>query len=214
MIKKIAAATAVATVALMGTAGSAQASVHATPARTSAVTVLSNRADSGGNGNWATDGPVFRTLTVTDHGRDAVPAKGDDFTATVSDRGLFITIPNAFTPNQGGANAGHRITGQVIGTFTGGATYTFTATKAPNGALVPFTESGTPVSGPRTTGLWFEQAFPAGTVFTGGIDNTWSWTYTGNVRCFLRQVTQRWTDAAANSGGQSASAGNITGRCS
>ena len=104
-----------------------------------------------------------------------------NYTATVSDTGTFKTSSGAFTPNQGGTNAGKKIKGTVQGTMTGTANYSFTARSLPSNARnlgVPTSENGTPApSSPQTTSLWYEQAFPAGTSFSGTGIGTWSWKY-------------------------------------
>lgn len=182
----------------------AQARVHAFPfwSQLSARTELSQHPDSGGNGNWALDEiqRVFR-LRLTGH----PSANVYTFSASVTDDGWFQAIPNAFTPNQFGPNAGKHIRGFVFGWLNGHTTYTFTANHLPNSRFnlgIPFSENGAPV-GDETTSLWYEQAFPVGTVFGGnGINNDWAWAY----RTF---DGQRWLDAASNNGGQSLTAGNI-----
>jgi hypothetical protein len=182
-----------------------------------ASTHLTNRADSGGNGDWATDA-MTRKLTITH-------VSGTSYTATVTDSGTFTTIPGAFTtipgaftPNQGGADAGLRIAEILMNSFTGQASYSFTASASPQASLVPASESGTPASGPKTTSLWYEQAFPAGTVFGGTGITTWGWNYAATAVTFLpgggfTTCTQKWADTSANDGGQDAGAGNITGAC-
>ena len=177
-----------------------------------ARTQLSNRADGGGNGDWATDA-MTRTLTITH-------LNGSNYTATITDTGgRFVTIPGAFTPNQGGADAGLRIAEVLRGSFTGKASYSFTASRSPQAALVPHAESGTPSSGPRTTSLWYEQAFPAGTTFGGTGITTWAWNYTAVAVTSGRGggftiCSQNWSDAVTNNGGQTPGSGNITGTCS
>lgn len=165
-----------------------------------AVTGLSGRPDSGGNGNWATDA-ISRVLAITQTGTHL-------FTATVTDTGSFSAIAGAYTPNQGGADAGQRIDGRVTGTIAGKASYSFTASTAPQAALVPFMEIGTGTP----TSTWYELAFPKGTVFGGAGLGAWSWTYTSNGAC--GSFPQRWTDAFSTGGGQEYQDGNITGGCS
>jgi hypothetical protein len=194
------------------TSGAILAAGPASAATTvTASTHLTSRADSGGNGDWATDS-MTRTLTITH-------VSGTSYTATVTDSGgSFTTTDGAFTPNQGGADLGLRIAELLTGSFTGKASYSFTASASPQASLVPASESGTPASGPKTTSLWFEQAFPAGTVFGGTGITTWGWNYTGTAVTFgggvgFTTCTQKWADLSTNDGGQDASAGNITGAC-
>lgn len=167
----------------------------------SASTTLTGRPDFGGNGNWATD-KLTRTLKYT-----LISHAGGVYTynATVCDGGTFAAIPGAFTPNQSGSNLGDTIRDATTGMFTGTATYTFTSDAAVNIALVQPRDDGTPAAGTKqTTSLWFEQGFASpADILSGGINDNWSWSYTN--------FTQTWTDAASNSGGQTASAGNITG---
>lgn len=183
---------------IMAGTGTAQAAT--TPV--TASTHLTGRPDSGGNGNWATDA-MTRTLAITSLG-------GGSYTATVTDSGgTFTTIMGAYVPNQGANPGGRFASRRHSGTFTGTASFSFTASKAPSASLVPASESGAPAAGSdQTTSLWYEQAFPAGTVFGGtGILGSWSWSYTAvdacdsPVRGFFT-VSQRWTDAAVNGGGQ------------
>lgn len=208
------AATAVAVLAgALGLAvPAASASAAVAPAVT-ASTQLSNRGDSGGNGNWATDA-MTRRLVITQTGQTGGIRS---FSATVTDTGRFTTIPHAYTPNQGGADLGLKIAELLRGAFTGKASYSFTANASPQASLVPRAESGTPSSGPPTTSLWYEQAFPAGTTFGGTGITTWGWNYTAAVVNFLRSgfslCIQKWSDASTNNGGQDANSGNITGTC-
>jgi hypothetical protein len=207
-----AATSAVVFVGALGLASPA-ASALASPSVT-AQTQLSNRGDGGGNGDWATDA-MTRTLVIT---QTRQVGNVRTFSATITDNGHFVTIPHAFTPNQGGADAGLRIAEVLPGTFTGKASYTFTANASPRASLVPRAESGTPASGPRTTSLWYEQAFPAGTTFGGTGLTTWAWNYTAVAvtaeHGAFEICSQNWSDAIGNNGGQVPSAGNITGACS
>lgn len=217
----------VAGLVLTGTAGLASASTqhHVYHAITKAHTLLTNRPDSGGNGNWAND-RMERTLTIIQTGAGT-------FTATVQDKdGSFTTISHAYTPNQGTPFTGDLISHRVTGRMAGEATYSFTADKAPNAHLVPRHENGAPVTAAQSTSFWFEQAFPVGTTFGGaGINNNWSWDYAAKVTVTkYHYVTvyrhghkvhvlapyrvtkiQRWDDSASNNGGQVLAAGNITG---
>jgi hypothetical protein len=207
---------AVAAAAIVGTLGLAVPAASAAPAPPSvtATTHLTNRADSGGNGDWATD-TMTRKLVITQTGRTG---NVRDFTATVTDTGSFITTYRAYTPNQGGADLGRRIDAWLTGSLAGKAAYAFTATAAPAAGLVPAAESGTPASGPKTTSLWYEQAFPAGTIFGGAGIGTWGWNYTAASVGILfgggfTLCTEHWSDASVNNGGQTANSGDITGSC-
>lgn len=165
----------------------------------SATTHLTNRPDSGGNGTWATD-TLTRTFKLTLVSQSAGIYT---YTGTVCDGGTFLTIPGAFTPNQGAPFTGDTIADLVKGTVNGTAFFSFTADQPADISLVPPTgDPGAPTS------TWYQQAFPAGTVFGGtGLENNWSWSYQVIQGFFI----QNWLDAASNSGGQVPSAGNITG---
>lgn len=142
-----------------------------------AETYLTNRPDSGGNGNWADD-TIDRTITITETGHNGGTY---DYTAVLKDTGTFKTINGAFTPNQGAPNTGRHIKGADEGQMSGTADFTFTATKQPNSGSnlgVPTTENGAAQTTPETTSDWYEQAFPTGTQFGGTGIGTWSWTYT------------------------------------
>jgi hypothetical protein len=218
LVPGLVAAAAVAGSAAMASASTAQP--HVRPLTVHARTLITDHQDSGGNGNWAND-TIVRDLTITKTG-------GNTYTATVKDTGTFRTDRGAYTPNQGRPYTGRRIRGQVSGPLAGEAHYSFTASKLPDfrrNASVPGFLRG-PVSGARTTSLWFEQAFPAGTKFGGPGIGAWSWKYQGptckSVVTVIRHhhkvevpvyTRQHWTDSSANKGGQVPSAGNITGRC-
>jgi hypothetical protein len=156
---------------------------------------------------------MTRRLVITQTGRS-----GSTRTVTATVTGRFTTIPRAYTPNQGGADLGLKIAELLPGAFTGKASYSFTASASPQASLVPRAESGTPSSGPTTTSLWYELAFPAGTAFGGTGITAWGWNYTAPVVTFLRSggftlCIQKWSDASTNNGGQDANSGNITGTC-
>ena len=96
---------------------------------------------------------------------------------------------------------------------------TFYATAQPDMRLVPHVNTGDA----NPSYLWPELAFPAGTVNEASLnEDPWGYYYSARVlvpaprnRFHLRFVVehQQWADtsAAANNGGQSATAGNITG---
>jgi hypothetical protein len=179
-----------------------------------ATTTLTNRPDSGGAGNiWAVDGPnsranptgkMTRTLVITQ-----VSHTGPlwVWTANICDGGTFAAQVGELAPNQGPGHAGEIITHAVTGTINGGAAYSFTTDQPLNTSPnlgVATSEDGAPLPGSgETTSLWFEQAFPAGTTFTGGI-TTWSWTYVGGV------LGPQWRDGSDNGDGQVPAAGQIS----
>jgi hypothetical protein len=212
-------------VTLLGLAGAVTAAVPASAAgftgpcstgigHHAATTTLTNRPDSGGGGDWAVDGPntranptgkVTRTLVITQ-----VSHVGPVWvwTANVCDGGTFAADLGALAPNQGPGHAGEIITHAVTGTINGGAAYSFTTDQPLNTSTnlgVAPSEDGAPLAGSdETTSLWFEQAFPAGTTFTGGI-TTWSWTYVGGVF-----AGPQWRDGSDNGAGQVPAAGEIS----
>jgi hypothetical protein len=168
------------------------------PHKVVASTHISGRPDSGGNGNWATDA-MTRTLTIRH-------LKGQNYVATLADsRGTFVTGRGDFVPNQA-ADPGVKFTQRIAGTFSGAASFSFTASRAPRAFLVPRRATG---SGPTDTSDWYKLAFPSGTVFGGtGILNNWGWSYTTNQGCrtFGRHGSsvqrQTWKDFASNNAGQ------------
>jgi len=170
-------------VAILATTGAASASAATVPAAhhvypLKEVTNLYHRPDSGGNGNWATDA-MTRTVIFKYIGRDSAGLY--HYTAQLSDRGEFTTIPGAYTPNQGAPYTGDLISGQVNGSMSGKASFEFTSTNPiDNHKLnlgVPRAEFGAPGNPEQSTSAWYEQAFRQGTVFGGlGIGN-WGWTY-------------------------------------
>lgn len=173
-----------------------------------ANTQLTNRPDSGGNGDWALDS-IFRTLNIQLVGGTSGHW---DYVATVTDLGTFRTINHAYTPNQGTPYHNERIAQVTAGRMSGNTTYVFTASSLPDMNLVPKTETGAPAANsPQTTGYWFEQAFPAGTTFGGPGELGYTWFYQG-PSC-APSGPQTWLDSSSNSDGQISSAGNITGFC-
>jgi hypothetical protein len=166
----------------------------------SAVTALSDRPDSGGNGNWAVD-HLHRTLVITRTGSGT-------YDAILTDTGTFRTIPGAYAPDQGGSDLGTHVTSSRYGLsqVTGQARFSFTATSTPDLRLVPRHVSGSQFS----TSTWYELAFPQGTVFGGTGITTWSWHY--QLICiFSPHPFQNWTDAWDNGDGQLPPDGNILG---
>jgi hypothetical protein len=203
------AATAIAGCALGLLAGPASASVPARSATVIAKTSITGRPDSGGNGNWATDA-MTRTLTIRH-------LRGDSYTAILDDTsGTFVTGRGDFVPNQAAA-PGATFTQRITGTFAGSASFSFTASRSPSGALVPPRATG---SGPTDTSHWYKLAFPAGTTFGGtGILNDWGWSYQTSQGCLTVSRAgfavqhQFWNDFASDNGGQGPglpAAGHIT----
>ena len=194
-------ALAIAGSALAVSAAPASASAARHVHRTSGVvasTHITGRPDSGGNGDWATDA-MTRTISIRH-------TTGTSYVATLTDsRGTFVTGQGDFVPNQT-ANPGVKFTQRIGGTFSGTASFSFTATNAPNASLVPRRATG---SAPTDTSDWYKLAFPAGTVFGGtGILNNWGWSYSTNQGCLtvshhrLTVKRQSWNDFASNNGGQ------------
>jgi hypothetical protein len=212
-------------------AASASAATNHT---TTAVTHITNRYDGGGNGNWAYDS-FNRTLTIEYLGKSADLAYAATpymYTAQLKDTGTFRDIPGAFTPNQGGHDAGKvlrptQVTGAMNGFGDFGVFYSSARVNSPH----TYANEGVPIRlrGVIQNGLpqfaspaWPELAFPAGTTFSG-VNEAW-WGYTYQVPATVRTVTihgvkhvirtkaQNWVDAAWNGDGQLPHDGNITGR--
>ncbi len=210
------AAPAIILAALAAPASAAPAAPGAAPAAITATTQVTNNLDDGGNGSWSSD-DFTRTLRVapaaaaTCAALTGFSADADTcYTATVADAGTWNAIVGAFTPNQAGAYAGAKIALSDQGSLTGSASYelfapTADAPAAANVAAAVDDQFAKPTSGPNSTSAWFLQAFAAAdqSAVVGTIADNWSWTYTDQCGA--------WTDSAADSDGQSASAGNITG---
>ena len=108
-------------------ASAASASTHRNQTLT-ATTKIVNRYDGGGNGYWAYDsfgrvlnlqylGKVTPAMIAADPALASTPYM---YTATLTDKGTFKDIPGAFTPNQGGRDAGRTLRPtQVKGTMSG-----------------------------------------------------------------------------------------------
>jgi hypothetical protein len=199
----------------------AAASAFPPPVSVRAVTNLIGRPDSGGNGNWAADS-LLRDMTITRTG--GAPGHWT-FTATLTDYGSFQAIAGAFTPNQGAPYTGDLIQGSPSGAVDGSAVFSFTASQLPSAAFnagVPVFEDGAPSRPDQTTSLWFEQAFPPGTVFGGPGIGVWGWHY-ATPACLSYTLTrfglvpvityQQWADTSADGAGQLPGDGNITSDC-
>jgi hypothetical protein len=219
--------------AVAGAASAGTTSPHQHSADVTATTHLVNRPDSGGNGNWANDN-FTRDAAVTPDGSVApvncepAPYAGPcyAYTASLKDSGSFTTIKGAFTPNQGGADAGQLITSKTTGQMSGyGDFTTFYATAKPDAHLVPRHVSG--LADPSY--LWPDLFFPSTATVTGVNEATWGYNYTlkiktvttscsvshGHKHCTTHTSTQtqKWADnyTVSNDDGQGATAGNITG---
>jgi hypothetical protein len=192
-------------------AAASAATVHHAPQFRSAEgnTVLSQRDDSGGNGNWAKD-YVNRELTIHLTGGNATT--GYTYTAYVRDSGTFRTDAGAFTPNQGAPYTGEKITHQVSGPMSGHAAYSFTANKLPVTRHGRLELPSRIVGDGGSTSTWYELAFPSGATFGGTGIGAWSWTYNAQVKVnHHRVIHERWVDGSSlvNNAGQGATAGNI-----
>jgi hypothetical protein len=211
-----------------------------------ATTVIVNRLDSGGNGNWAYDsfkrvvtwnylGKVTPAQITADPALAATPYEYD---ATIADTGTFKDIPGAFTPNQGGRDAGDILKPtQVGGPMSGFGDFAEFYTSAKVNSPRTFANLGVPrrLSGPVQNALypsytWPELAFPAGTTFAGlnefdfgykyVVPATTTYTFKHElvngkwtlVKVAHHHAAQTWNDTAANGDGQLRYDGNITGR--
>lgn len=169
-------------------AAPASASVsHFGPTGVVAVTHVTSRPDSGGNGDWANDS-FTRTLTIKKLGSTDAANCGTGntapcfaFTATLSDGGFgarFTTIPGAYTPNQGVSPGSHlpnhSLTGRMSGTGQFG---TFYSTSQPDASLVPHFSAGS--ANPSST--WPALAFPATATLESLSENTFDYNYSAVV---------------------------------
>lgn len=216
--RALAALAAAPALVLLVTAGPASAVLP--PTGVPAATHLSNRDDSGANGNWAKDN-IWRVARITSYG----PAKASQcgghnpcngYGVTITDTGYFATIPGAYTPNQSGAYLNQKIRGQIGGSLLGSLTFgEFYSTSKPNISHVPASANGDTLS----TGTWPWLFFASGTtLYQGGVaaasisEPSWSWGYTAQcVEVSGHVVTEHWTDALTNGYGDDPGDGNITG---
>ncbi len=185
-------------------AGISTAASAAVGANTTLTQHISNRADSGNGGTWALD-TFTRTLTVHDLGPTG--ANGEKFSATVVDKGTFITVPGAKTPNQ--FVPGTVLSHQVHGSFTGGQTFIVTAPAAADalkaaGVLASENDHGSAAAPGDATGVYPLKAFVTAPSAPNITPGAWAWKY--STAC------ESWTDSSANGDGNTAGAGNITGK--
>jgi hypothetical protein len=193
MFKQALAAGAVA-LAAAGGAVALTGTAHAAPTQATATTHLTNRPDSGYQGNTWADDNLTRTVTIHLVGPDAT-AGLYDYTATLTDAGQADALTGATSP---GAQA-VPIKGAPVAQVTGSGTYAFTADTSQFSARnVPSRLSGDAGS----TDSWPEYFFASGTTFTGMGINDWTWTYKDARLC------QQWVDAY---NGTQATSGDITG---
>lgn len=183
----------------------ANAHWYVTKARYGTTATLSDRPDSGGNGNWANDRITRRSMLV--YLGDATTGV-HSYQGSVADSGTFHALAGAYTPNQGGADAGAKLGDSLGGSISGLTGYQFTST-----AFVSASPAAAYSGSQPSTSSYYQLFFAPGTTFGGaGIDSTgpvqWAWTYTSNKdNC---GNVETWTDASYNSGGQVYDAGNIT----
>lgn len=173
----------------------------------SASTTLTNRPDLGGANNpWATDGKVTpatptakltRTLLIT-----LVSHTGGTWTwdGTVCDGGTFATNPGQLAPNQGPGHTGETESSpSQAGTVNGLVTYQFSTDQplntGPNLGVLT-SEDGAPAPGSdETTSLWYQQAFPVLTDFTGPGLVTFDYDYATGLF-----TVKKWHDATGTNG--------------
>jgi hypothetical protein len=147
----------------------------------SATTALSNRLDSGLDGNWAKDS-LIRTITVTR--QKAVPAdkcgggatKCWFYTGSLGDVGSFTTIDGADSPGPDDVVINGTVTGNVVG---GSEIEFYASSDSPDPSLVPAMLSGNGVS----TGVWASQFFSGSVVVTPTQLLNWKWVYTAPNTC-------------------------------
>lgn len=187
------------------TTSAVAASAAPVPTTAHAVTHVANRPDSGNGGTWAYD-TLNRTLDVVVSPVQfaADTAAGlTDYTATVSDLGVFSARQGELSPNQ--STAGVKIAHAVKGSMTGSISYTITAPAADTlTGVVPTQENDNFAAALVSTANWPKQAFatPAGVTVTEV--NTWSWAY--------QTACEKWLDSAVNGYGNQAADGNVTGQ--
>ncbi len=169
-----------------------------------AVSSLTYRPDSGGNGtSWALD-TISRDASVTYLG---TAASGFSYEGSVVDNGSFVTIAGNDTPNQAmdpGQTMGDSLTGSMTGQWGFSFTASSLASTAPPAAVQGVADA---------TGTWNELFFAKTTTFggTGGLSSgpeQWSWAYRSAAdNCGHAEV---WLDANNNNGGQVTSANGGT----
>jgi hypothetical protein len=194
-----------------GPAGATGPQGPAGPAGKSSVsTITANTAFSSWpeSSGWANDN-FNRALSLTlQHAASSAKCGGTPvcffYTGTLTDTGAFTTVAGAASPN-GSSTA--TIHGVNTGTLNGTADFEFYAsTDNFSASNVPATATGSEQSSTFNTTDWAEQAFPAGTTFTGVSLTAYDWQYALAATC------ESWNDQI-NPGddGQGPADGNITG---
>ena len=172
-----------------------------------ATTFMFARPDSGGNGNWAND-QFVRKVTLgaqtpapaSDCGEITGPCWQIDGAKLDDTHGSFLTIRDAFTPNQGAPFTGQHIRGIVQGRLSGTGTFgTFFATSLPSARRVPLVNLGSN----NASSTWPELFFAPGTVFAGVSEGEFSYSYHAGA--------EHWMDSSTDGSGQQPGDGNITG---
>jgi hypothetical protein len=192
----------------LAAAGPASAAVpHVTGVPSVTTTYVTADPDSGNGGTWATDG-FTRALAVTPLGTAPAASCGGvspcyAYSAVISDKGGFTTIPGALAPNQApGWYAGQLVTAAASGSLTGDGSYgTFYAASLPDPALVPASITGSPDSAAFPSRMFATPVF--------GLSET-AFEY------FYAVTTgpghgQKWADTSANGDGNVRGDGQVTG---
>ena len=188
----------------------------------SATTTLTNRPDSGINGDWALDS-ISRTATIIRHGTVSANNCGGIspcylWSGKITDKGTFATTPGQDSPGAGLQNGnGPLVMGATVtGPMHGNYNYSFYSTvKTPDGT-VPSTVDGNN----DPTGQWPALFFAGGTSvlydFSGNTGNaanygtTGSWTYTAPLGAdsACPHDSSQWVDASPDWGSKAVD-GNI-----
>lgn len=198
-------------IAALAFAGTASASTGPAlpPGTQTAVTHITNRPDSGDQGNnWALDN-FTRTVTVVRHSQVApsdcgvtAPTSCWNYTYTIKDSGDSVTIAGQDSPRT------TQLLDQSLSVEMRGGTTTgqfYTTSGSPHASLVETSENdhGTDPTGDHTTGNWIEQFFLPTAVFgANNLGANAGWTYTGNFGFdpACPNDAYQWVDAAPDWG--------------
>jgi hypothetical protein len=163
---------------------------------------LTNRPDSGGQGNWANDNIGRESLVI--YMGDATPGT-HTYQGSVVDNGSFTALAGDFTPNQGATCCSNEKLGDSLGGSLYGLTaYSFTTDQwVSSGPSASY--SGAAV-GPTITSNWYQLFFQGTKTTFGGTGelstgpNDWAWAYTSAPdRC---GSVEHWLDAQFDNSGQ------------